>query len=144
MLAQVRFGVLVKNVSYINISLAPTDFPTFAPSLVFQCLQSVPLDKTAAADFINWLKPYLQFQSTIGWLKNPPPSYQQPAVDLLGGLDAISSKVSSNGYKNEYEFEAAVAQLLQQSQYVTSQGSLFHCPKQVSLPFHCLRPPETF
>jgi hypothetical protein len=78
----------------------------------------VPLDKTAAVGFINWLKPYLQFQSTLGWLKNPPPSYQQPAVDIIGGLDAISSKVSSNGYKNEYEFEAAVTQLMQQAQYV--------------------------
>jgi hypothetical protein len=78
----------------------------------------VPLDKAAAVGFINWLKPYLQFQSTLGWLKNPPPSYQQPAVDIIGGLDAISSKVSSNGYKNEYEFEAAVTQLMQQAQYV--------------------------
>lgn len=36
-------------------------------------------------------------------------------MDLIGGLDAISAKVSGNQYKSEYEFEAAVAQLMQQA-----------------------------
>jgi len=110
-----KFKVCSEHVSRIDSATGLKDFPKFAPSLAFQCLQSVPLDKTAAVEFINWLKPYLQFQSTIGWLKNPPPSYQQPAVDIFGGLDTISSKVSGNQYKNEYEFEAAITQLLQQS-----------------------------
>jgi hypothetical protein len=99
-----------------NSSTVVQKLPKFPPSLALACLQSVPLDKTAAIGFINWLKPYLEgFYSTIGWLKNPPPSYQQPAVDLIGGLNAISAKVSSNQYKSEYEFEAAVAQLINQA-----------------------------
>ncbi|KAG9228754.1 hypothetical protein BJ875DRAFT_525594, partial [Amylocarpus encephaloides] len=79
------------------------------------CLRSIPLDKTAAVAFIDWYKPWLQFHSTLGWLKNPPPSYQQPGVDLIAGLDAISSQVKDDKFGGEYEFELAIKSLLQQA-----------------------------
>lgn len=54
----------------------------------------------------------MQFQSTLNYLKDPPTGYQQPAVDLIGGLQTIQSNVNSGTYKNEYEFEVAVQHLL--------------------------------
>jgi hypothetical protein len=60
----------------------------------------------------------LQFQSTLTYLKNPPPSYQQPAVDLLQGLDELESAIAGGMFPNQYEFEAALQTLL----YATHDG----------------------
>jgi hypothetical protein len=54
----------------------------------------------------------LQFQSTLTYLKNPPPSYQQPAVDLIQGLDELESAIAGGLFPNQYEFEAALQTLL--------------------------------
>lgn len=45
-------------------------------------------------------------------MKNPPESYQQPAVDLLGGLNVIARDVQAGTYRNEYDFEVALQKLL--------------------------------
>ncbi|KAH7327288.1 hypothetical protein BKA65DRAFT_406328, partial [Rhexocercosporidium sp. MPI-PUGE-AT-0058] len=88
------------------------DVPPFAPGLAFECLTSVPLDKEAAIGLIDYFRPYLEFQSTLAWLKDPPESYQQTAVDLMGGLDNITSQISHDSFANQYEFELAVQHLL--------------------------------
>ena len=66
-----------------------------------------------ALQFVDYYNAILQFQTTAAYLKDPPPSYQQPATDLYGGLADIRSNVQSGGYANEYEFEVALQQLLQ-------------------------------
>lgn len=48
----------------------------------------------------------------MAYLKNPPASYRQPPVDLLGGLDSIQQAVTNGVYKNEYDFEVAVQNLV--------------------------------
>ena len=50
----------------------------------------------------------VQFQSTLEYLKNPPPGYQQPAFDLLGGLETIQGLINTGQFDNQYEFEAAL------------------------------------
>ncbi|KAE8446731.1 hypothetical protein EG329_011636 [Mollisiaceae sp. DMI_Dod_QoI] len=45
-------------------------------------------------------------------LKNPPSSYRQPSVDLLGGLNALQEGIQNGIFPNEYEFEAALQALL--------------------------------
>ena len=65
-----------------------------------------------ATQFITYYKDTLQFQSTLAYLKDPPSSYQQPAVDLLGGLDALQFRVNSNAFDNEYDFEVALQKLI--------------------------------
>ena len=52
------------------------------------------------------------FQSTLAYLHNPPPSYQQPPVDILSILDAIGANVDAGVYQNEYDFEAAVGAVI--------------------------------
>ncbi|KAG4439022.1 hypothetical protein IFR05_005486 [Cadophora sp. M221] len=95
-----------------NSSATLTDVPPLTPGLAFRCLTSVPIDKEAAIDLIDYLRPYLEFQSTLAWLKDPPESYQQPAVDLMGGLDNITSQISGDTFRNQYEFELAIQQLV--------------------------------
>ncbi|KAF2149104.1 hypothetical protein K461DRAFT_301681 [Myriangium duriaei CBS 260.36] len=85
---------------------------TLIPSEVYACQQDVPVNKTLVADQIASLKAYLQFQSDLAYLKDPPSSYKLPAVDLLGELDEIAAKVKASGYKSEYDVELDIFQLI--------------------------------
>lgn len=53
----------------------------------------------------------VQFQSTLSYLKDPPQGWPNAKVDILAGLDDIASRVSNNGFNNEYDFEDAIASL---------------------------------
>jgi hypothetical protein len=75
-------------------------------------LTSVPFNQAVADRFITYLNQTWQFQSTLSFLKSPPATYQQPAVDLLGGLKNIRGRVAANSYPNQYAFEVAVQKLV--------------------------------
>ncbi|KAL8655711.1 MAG: hypothetical protein Q9226_002934 [Calogaya cf. arnoldii] len=89
-----------------------SEFNLFTAELVHDCLISTPFNATVATQFLSYYKDTLQFQSTLAYLKNPPSTYKQPSVDLLGGLDSIQQAVDTGFYKNEYDFEAAVQKLV--------------------------------
>ncbi|KAL9096766.1 MAG: hypothetical protein Q9165_001254 [Trypethelium subeluteriae] len=78
----------------------------------YKCLQSTTFDPATATLFLKYFKDTLQFHSTTAYLKDPPVSYQQPAVDLWGGLDKIQENVYASTYRNEYEFEADLQSLI--------------------------------
>ncbi|KAL8780137.1 MAG: hypothetical protein Q9213_006621 [Squamulea squamosa] len=84
----------------------------FTAELAHDCLISTPFNATIATQFLAYYKDTLQFQSTLAYLKHPPATYKQPSVDLLGGLDSIQRAVDNGEYKNEYDFEVAVQQLI--------------------------------
>jgi hypothetical protein len=72
----------------------------------------VPFNPAVATRFLKYYNDTLQFQSTLAYLKNPPPSYQQPAVDLIGGLDHLQQQINNGAFANQYEFEAALQTLI--------------------------------
>lgn len=84
----------------------------FNASLVYECLTSVPFNAAVASRFIAYWNDTIQFQSTLAYLKNPPASYQQPAVDIVAGLSELQNAVNDGAFKNQYEFEAALQVLL--------------------------------
>lgn len=84
----------------------------FLASEAYACLTSVPLNIDVALRFIEYYNTTLQFQSTLAFLKDPPPGYQQPAVDVLQGLEEIHQNLMTGVYHNQYEFEASVQQLV--------------------------------
>ena len=84
----------------------------FNASVAYECLQSVPFNAAVATRLIKYLNDTYQFQSTLAYLKNPPSSYQQPAVDLIQGFNAIQAQIDANVFQNEYAFEAALQNLL--------------------------------
>ncbi|KAH8659319.1 hypothetical protein BGZ60DRAFT_456892 [Tricladium varicosporioides] len=88
------------------------DTDVFNASLAYECLTSVPFDAGVATSFLKYYRDTLQFQSTLTYLKNPPNSYQQPGVDLMGGLDALQKGIDDRIFPNQYEFEAALQSLL--------------------------------
>ena len=91
---------------------------TFPAKLAYDCLISVPLNYTVASQFVHYFKDTLQFQSTLAYLRNPPPSYQQPPIDVLGSLNLIQQQLDSGVYDNSYAFEAAIQSLV----YATHDG----------------------
>jgi len=94
-----------------GLVLNVSEFPVPAID-AYNCLTSVPFNGTVAKQLVSYLRDTWQFQSTIAYLANPPPSYQQPAVDLIGGLDLIQSQIDAAVFDNEYAFEAAVQALI--------------------------------
>ncbi|KAI9767093.1 MAG: hypothetical protein M1840_005882 [Geoglossum simile] len=88
------------------------DTIVFNASLAFECLTSVPFNPAVATRFLQYYNDTLQFQSTLTYLKNPPSSYQQPGVDLLGGLGELQQAIDAGSFPNQYEFEAALQTLL--------------------------------
>src|ERR1700760_2541596 len=89
---------------------------TVPAQLAWDCLQSIPLNATGALDLVHSLKPYVRFQSTLAWLKDPPSEYAEKLfgpVDLLGGLDQIAEKVKGEEYSGEYEFGFELYKLFQ-------------------------------
>ncbi|KAK0720274.1 hypothetical protein B0H67DRAFT_181649 [Lasiosphaeris hirsuta] len=74
------------------------------PSKALACLKSVPVDVENDAALIEYLIPYVLFQSSLGDLTEPPSGYLLPGFDILGGLEEIKSKLFSGGYSNQWEF----------------------------------------
>ncbi|KAK4895057.1 hypothetical protein LTR27_006924 [Elasticomyces elasticus] len=79
------------------------------------CLTSIPFNAAVASRFLQYYNDTLQFQSTLAYLKDPPTEYQQPGVDVVGGLQDILDKVNNGYYLNQYAFEADVQSLSQRT-----------------------------
>lgn len=84
----------------------------FLAKTAYDCLKSVPFNPDVATRFIRYYNDTLQFQSTSAYLKNPPASYQQPAVDLFRGLEQIQEDIIQGRFLNQYSFEATLQRLI--------------------------------
>ncbi len=75
----------------------------------------MPVD--AARDYaqIEHLIPYLQVQSTLGYLKNPPAEYLLPGVDVIGGMRQIQDKLVADAYESQYDWSLDVANIFWQA-----------------------------
>ncbi|KAI9646254.1 hypothetical protein NHQ30_005694 [Ciborinia camelliae] len=91
--------------SYSSAHPTATNHPTLNPSVALECLQSVPLDVQRSSDFIDYIEPFWQFQSTLAYLKDPPVGYTLPGADMLGGLAEIKENINSGYYANQWDFE---------------------------------------
>ena len=80
----------------------PLKFPA---SWASNCLKSVPLNASLSSAFVDYVEPYLQFQSTLAYLKDPPIGYTLPGVDILGGLAQIKSSLETFMYDSQWDFE---------------------------------------
>ena len=71
----------------------------------YDCLNSVPIIEADALALIDGIIPYVQFQSTLAYLKNPPEGYPFPAINVLENLQNIKHNVTSRVYSGEYAFQ---------------------------------------
>ncbi|KAI0843520.1 hypothetical protein F5Y06DRAFT_302667 [Hypoxylon sp. FL0890] len=93
-------------------SLGSNSSTFFPGSLAFECLQSVPNRPEPAQQLIQSLKAFVEWQTTLAWLKDPPQSYMLPPIDIQGGLDNISTTASAGGFASEYDFQLAIVELI--------------------------------
>lgn len=89
--------------------------PRFSAAQASACLQSVPNKQAEATKLVQSVKAFVSWQSTLAYLKDPPDSYGLPAVDIMGGLDAIAANVSAGSFASEYDFQASMVLLIAQA-----------------------------
>ncbi|KAK4890915.1 hypothetical protein LTR27_010488 [Elasticomyces elasticus] len=91
---------------------AANDLHKLDAGIAMTCLQSVPVDVDGDIQEIQGLKVLVQFQSDLAYLKDPPPGYLYPGVDILGGLDAILADIQAGAYKSDYDVQLDLYKLV--------------------------------
>ncbi|KZZ97734.1 hypothetical protein AAL_03698 [Moelleriella libera RCEF 2490] len=86
----------------------------------FDCLRTLPFDAERAFNFTQQIRKYVQFQSNLEALKDPPQAYLSPRVDILGGLD----KIAKTQFRNQFDFDTAISDLFNS----VNDGHLFIRP----------------
>ncbi|PTB41168.1 hypothetical protein M441DRAFT_69586 [Trichoderma asperellum CBS 433.97] len=84
----------------------------FSSQLGLACLESTPFKSDLAVSFIDEYSKYLQWQSTIEILRNPPVGSLSSTVDLVGGISTIRSRAVANQYKSQYDFDRDLFNLI--------------------------------
>ncbi|KAH7411774.1 hypothetical protein DE146DRAFT_254437 [Phaeosphaeria sp. MPI-PUGE-AT-0046c] len=79
--------------------------------IAYECLMSVPVDVEGDLKMIQELKQFLEYQSTLAWLKSGVEGQIKP-LDIMAELDTISKNVKAKAYKSDYEVQLAIRQLL--------------------------------
>ncbi|PQE15305.1 peptidase S41 family protein [Rutstroemia sp. NJR-2017a BVV2] len=86
---------------------------SFIPALTaLDCLKSAPVNVNRSVAFIDFIQPYLEFQSTLAYLKTPPPGWLFPGVDIFGGLAQMKDLLTSGQYANQWDFEKDIYSLI--------------------------------
>lgn len=96
-------GIISEAYEAANTPAGKPTFLTIPPSVGIACLKSVPYDKERDLDLLDYLLRYVEFQSTVEILANPPDEYLFPGVDIFGGFDAIRSKLENDEYESQYD-----------------------------------------
>ncbi|TWU70924.1 hypothetical protein ED733_001034 [Metarhizium rileyi] len=73
------------------------------PSVGNACRKALPLLQRENIALLDYLQPYIAYQSTIELLKDPPPEYLLPGVDLMGGMQAIRQRLQKQGYQSQLD-----------------------------------------
>lgn len=77
----------------------------------YDCLLSVPVDSAGDLKEIDELKAYLQYQSTLTWLKAGVKGQIEP-LDIMSNLDIIADGIKKKSYKSDYDVQLSIRQLL--------------------------------
>ncbi|KAH8800701.1 peptidase S41 family protein [Xylogone sp. PMI_703] len=72
----------------------------------------MPFYPDLATQFIDECMGYLQFHSTIEMLRDPQVNWEPQPIDLIGGLETIRQKATSNVYTSQYDFDREVTDLI--------------------------------
>ncbi|KAH8716993.1 hypothetical protein GQ44DRAFT_688498 [Phaeosphaeriaceae sp. PMI808] len=77
----------------------------------YDCLTSVPVDAQGDIKEIQELKAYLEYHSTLTWLKKGVKDQIEP-LDVMGELDLIIKGLNDKTYKNDYEVQLSIRRTL--------------------------------
>jgi hypothetical protein len=129
----------------------PSDDPgkRVPAELAYECLNSIPFNQSAAAALVEAMRPYLDWQSTTSYVKDPPEKVRvsastptsctdsrlqyaknvQPPYDFWSVFNAIEANVAHGAYDSEYDFGWDLYQSTQQ----LHEGHFMYIPDVVGL-----------
>ncbi|KAI9737565.1 MAG: hypothetical protein M1834_009720 [Cirrosporium novae-zelandiae] len=114
---------------YASASSGATSFYSADLDLANACLRSTPFEKNRAVALIEWLIPFVEYQSTLAYLKDPPEGYLMDPVDIMGGLQGIKKTAAANGYTNQYDFDLDLFNLINNAH----DGHFFYIPALINV-----------
>lgn len=77
----------------------------------YDCLMTVPVDVEGDIQEINELMSYLEYQSTLAWLKSGVKDQVEP-LDIMDHLDSIVQMLKADYYTSDYEVQLTIRRLL--------------------------------
>ncbi|KAK0736146.1 hypothetical protein B0T21DRAFT_175765 [Apiosordaria backusii] len=83
----------------------PSETPTVAAELAYECLNSIPLHKQEAIELVDAIEPYLEWQSDSAYKADPPEDYFFPPFDMFSALAQVRQNLEADVYANEYDFQ---------------------------------------
>lgn len=95
--------------------------------LAAACLRSVPNHQQPAVKLIQSLRAYVQWHSSLAWLRRPPPAYPFPPVDVDAGLARLGAQVEAHQFASEYDFQVQLGRLLASARdpHLVFEGDVF-------------------
>ncbi|CAJ2504558.1 Uu.00g119520.m01.CDS01 [Anthostomella pinea] len=85
--------------------LDATATPTVEASIAYECLNSVPIDKDGALQFIDEMAPYIEWQSDTAFKKSPPKDYFYPGYDIWAVIAEVRAGIEAGEYASEYAWQ---------------------------------------
>lgn len=79
--------------------------------LAYECFQSVPVKVDGDLLQIQQLKEYLQFQSTLAYLKAGSKNQIEP-YEIIEHIDFVAERVRNDAFKSEYDVQLTIRKLL--------------------------------
>jgi len=102
--------------------------------LAYDCITSIPFNSSAAVALLDSLRPYINWQTTIEYLKDPPADYAahvQAPYDFYAQFDRIYASTKAGSYANEYAFGFDLYELFQKAH----DGHFVYYPDSVTAVF---------
>ncbi|GAM86729.1 hypothetical protein ANO11243_047480 [Dothideomycetidae sp. 11243] len=101
----------IASLSSSYVAASPSATPYVRAELAYECLNSIPFNQTASGLLMDSIEPYLEWQTTLSRVANPPAEYVQYVqgpFDFHQAFAHIRAKVNAGGYDNQYQFAWAL------------------------------------
>ena len=95
----------------LTIGTAKSGVTMLPMQVAYDCLMSVPLVKEDALRLMDAMSAMLEWQSSLAYLKYPPPGYHLEAADLVKGLQEVRDAVVVGHIDSEYAFQQHLNEL---------------------------------
>lgn len=93
----------VSSMSAAFTSMYPSATIALVPAQAAEnCLKSVPIDKDENLKLIEEMRYYINWQSNLAYLLDPPEGYTGDRVDTLDEIERITKDLKDDKYKDEY------------------------------------------
>ena len=87
-----------------------TEYPeatsaSISATLVYECISDIPLQKEFSLQLVDQIRPWLEIESQIDYLKYPAPGYLWDPIDIFEELDGIYNHIQNDDYTRQYDVE---------------------------------------